>query len=208
MKFRRRARSARPLRRHRRVPSILLAGATAFFAPHTGKAVLKSGHVTTRQSTHSSASVDPPKPLVGLVDVATAFHLAPSAFDHLIEEAAKKYDLHPALIRAVIAIESAFDPQAVSEAGALGLMQLMPALAVELGVSDPFDPRENIMAGTRYLSELLAQHDGNVELALASYNAGPGTVAHYQGVPPYPETKTYIKLITRRYARALAAPAD
>ena len=76
-------------------------------------------------------------------------------------------------------------------------MQLMPALSQDLGVEDPFDPRENIMAGTRYLSTLLKQHDGNLELALASYNAGPGAVARYQGMPPFKETQDYVARITR-----------
>jgi soluble lytic murein transglycosylase-like protein len=85
---------------------------------------------------------------------------------------------------------------AVSTAGAQGLMQLMPALAEELGVSDPFDPRQNIMAGTRYLSQLLTFHNGDIPLALASYNAGPGMVDRYNGVPPFRETRQYIKTIT------------
>src|SRR5215207_8200071 len=90
-----------------------------------------------------------------------------------------------ALIRAVIMTESAFDPLAVSTAGAQGLMQLMPALSKQLGVSDAFDARENIMAGAQYLSSLLEAQKGNVKLALASYNAGPGNVRRYRGIPPF-----------------------
>ena len=141
---------------------------------------------------------------IGQVSVSTAFRLPPSAFDHLIEEAAAEYGLDPVLVRAVIATESAFDPMAVSQAGAQGLMQLMPALAEELGVADPFDPRENIMAGTRYLSALLDDNDGDVPLALASYNAGPGNVALYHGIPPFPETHRYVQTITRLVARERA----
>lgn len=87
-------------------------------------------------------------------------------------------------------------------------MQLMPALAAELGVSDSFDPRQNIMAGVRYLSYLLYVHAGNLELALASYNAGPATVALYQGIPPFPETQRYVKTITGILARARGEAAD
>ena len=99
------------------------------------------------------------------------------AYEEIIQEAAAEYDIDPALIRAVMQAESAFHPYAVSRAGAEGLMQLMPELADEMGVNDSFDPRENIMGGVRYLKRLLDYHNGNLDLALASYNAGPGNVA-------------------------------
>jgi soluble lytic murein transglycosylase-like protein len=111
------------------------------------------------------------------------------AYDALIREAARRYRVEAGLIRSVMQIESAFNPVAVSHAGALGLMQLMPELAAELGVTDPFDPRENIMAGARHLRRLLDLHGGNVMLAVASYNAGEGAVARYGTVPPFPETQ-------------------
>ena len=117
------------------------------------------------------------------------------AYDDLIDDAARLHDVNPDLIHAVIQTESAFNPLAESPAGAQGLMQLMPALQADLGVVDPFDPRENIMAGTQYLKTLLARHHGNVSLALASYNAGPTTVGRYKGVPPFKETRNYIKRI-------------
>ncbi len=110
--------------------------------------------------------------------------------------------MDPALIRAVMQAESAFHPHAVSRAGAEGLMQLMPTLADEMGVDDSFDPRENIMGGVRYLKRLLDYHDGNIDLALASYNAGPGNVQRYGGVPPFRETKKYVKTIKGLLARA------
>ena len=122
---------------------------------------------------------------------------AAHAYDDIIHEAAKKYDLEPALIRSVMRMESGFDPFAVSRVGAMGLMQLMPEVAEELGVTDPFDPRQNIMGGSRMLRDLLERHDGNLALTLASYNAGPGAVAKYRNkVPPFKETQNYVKRIT------------
>jgi soluble lytic murein transglycosylase-like protein len=128
------------------------------------------------------------------------------AFDHLIREAAKRYDLSPVLIRSVIRMESGFDLFAVSKAGAMGLMQLMPEVAQEYGVTDPFDARQNIMAGSWLLRDLLARHDGNLALTLASYNAGPGAVANYGNkIPPFKETQNYVKRITGWIADANTA---
>jgi soluble lytic murein transglycosylase-like protein len=121
---------------------------------------------------------------------------ADRAYDDLIEEAAAAYELDPELIRAVMRAESAFNPMVVSRAGAQGLMQLMPALAEEMGVDDPFDPRQNIMGGAKYLRQLLDRHRGNLPLSLASYNAGPTAVARYRAIPPFRETRQYVKKIT------------
>lgn len=123
------------------------------------------------------------------------------AYDAIIRQAARRYGVDAALIRSVMQTESAFNPHAVSDAGALGLMQLMPELASELGVADPFDPEENIMAGVRHLRRLLDLHGGNVTLALASYNAGEGVVARYGAVPPYRETRNYVKRVRHLMAR-------
>jgi soluble lytic murein transglycosylase-like protein len=138
------------------------------------------------------------------VDVDPEFEAVPpnQAYEDIIQEAATEYDMDPALIRAVMQTESAFHPYAVSRAGAEGLMQLMPALADEMGVSDSFDPRENIMGGARYLKRLLEYHNGNLDLALASYNAGPGNVERYGGIPPFRETRKYVKTIKAIYARS------
>jgi hypothetical protein len=114
----------------------------------------------------------------------------------LADRHAETHAINPALVRAVIQAESAWNTRAVSPKGALGLMQLMPQTATELGVVDPFDPAQNIKAGVRYLKGLLDRYDGNAELALAAYNAGPGAVDKYgRTVPPYRETRAYVRKI-------------
>ncbi|HZR25866.1 MAG TPA: lytic transglycosylase domain-containing protein [Vicinamibacterales bacterium] len=120
------------------------------------------------------------------------------AYDGMIQDAADTYNVDPKLIRSVMRAESAFDPWAVSRAGAQGLMQLMPNISLAFGVTDPFDPRQNIMAGTRLLRELLDLHRGNLPLVLASYNAGAGIVSQYGGeIPPFEETENYVKRVTQ-----------
>ncbi len=115
----------------------------------------------------------------------------------LIERAAADEGVDPALVAAMIAQESGGDPEAVSPAGARGLMQLMPATARMLGVEDVFDPLQNVSGGVRYISQLLERFGGEEKLALAAYNAGPGTVDRYGGVPPYRETTDYVKRVAR-----------
>jgi soluble lytic murein transglycosylase-like protein len=133
---------------------------------------------------------------------------ADRAYDVLISEAARTYSVDEDLIRAVIRAESSFDPLQVSPAGAKGLMQIMPVLAKELGITDPFDPRQNIMAGARYLRRLLDSHSGNIALTLASYNAGPATVRRYKGMPPFRETRNYVKKIKGYLAEADTTDTD
>ena len=128
-----------------------------------------------------------------------------SAYDSIIETAAVANTVHPALIRALIVVESGFNPRAVSKRGAVGLMQLRPETARRYGVSDRYDPGENIRAGTHYLSDLMALFGSNTELALAAYNAGEGAVARYGGhIPPFKETLNYVPSVLKVY-RALRA---
>jgi soluble lytic murein transglycosylase-like protein len=113
-----------------------------------------------------------------------------------VDDHAARHALSPALVRAVIWVESGWNPRALSPKGAMGLMQLMPATAAEYGVLDPFDPAENIRAGVAYLRSLLDRFDGKTELALAAYNAGPGAVERYgRTIPPYHETRSYVRKI-------------
>lgn len=123
----------------------------------------------------------------------------PSSFDALIRSTADRVNLDPMLIKSVMQAESAFDPNAVSRKGASGLMQLMPATARRYGVSSIFDPHQNVMGGSRYLRFLVDRFDGDLELALAGYNAGENAVDKYGGIPPYSETRHYVKKVMGLY---------
>ena len=122
-------------------------------------------------------------------------------FERIISETAARYDLDPDLIRAIIQIESGGIPDARSSKGAIGLMQLMPETSSNLAVSNPLDPRANIRGGTKYLSRLLERFRGNLVLALAAYNAGPGKVERYKGIPPYPETRRYVRNVLKQWQK-------
>ena len=128
-------------------------------------------------------------------------------YEPLIRQHASHHRIRPELVRAVIQVESAFNPRAVSPKGAMGLMQLMPATAKQFGVIDPFNPAENIRAGVSYLRELLDRYDHDEQLALAAYNAGPRAVDKYGSkVPPYKETQNYVLKITNIQGTVRGAP--
>jgi soluble lytic murein transglycosylase-like protein len=123
----------------------------------------------------------------------------PEAMDRVIEAAATRHGVDPNLVRAIVRVESNFNPRAVSRKGAMGLMQLMPATAQSLNVSNAFDPTQNVDAGVRQLKSLLDNYNGNVPLTLAAYNAGSGAVKRNNGIPPFRETQDYVRKITNLY---------
>ena len=131
----------------------------------------------------------------------------PRLYEEHIQRAANRYEMDPLLIKAVIKTESNFDCQAISSKGAQGLMQLMPGTAADLNVFDPFDPQENIFGGTNYLRQMMARFGGNLRLALAAYNAGPGKVEAAQGIPLIPETQQYVAKVIQHYRQMTAAAA-
>lgn len=122
-------------------------------------------------------------------------------YDPHIRQAAALYHIPEALVRAVLRVESDFDPKAVSRVGARGLMQLMPDTAHAMGVSDPFDPRQSIFGGTRYLRVVANRFDGDLVLTVAAYHAGPAAVAKYRTIPPYRTTQRYVRMVLREYYR-------
>ena len=126
----------------------------------------------------------------------------PDYYDHFISQASSENGLEFSLIKAVIKVESNFDKQAVSRAGAMGLMQIMPENLTELNVNDPFDPWQNITGGVRYLKSMIDRFDGDLQLALAAYNAGPTRVEQHSGIPPYPETVNYVQKVLK-YAKMI-----
>jgi soluble lytic murein transglycosylase-like protein len=132
----------------------------------------------------------------------------PAQIDGLVAANATAWKVDPALVKAIVANESGFDANATSRTGAQGLMQLEPGTAAELGVSDAYDPAQNISGGTRYIKGLLERFHGDVRLAVAAYNAGAGAVEKYGGVPPYAETQTYVQNVLASYARYRAVRAD
>jgi soluble lytic murein transglycosylase-like protein len=150
--------------------------------------VSKRGQVVSRQARSSVRGVRASRP-----------ERSPAHYDPYIREAARLYQIPEALVRAVIRVESNFDPRAVSHANAQGLMQLIPATAERMLVSDPFDARQNVLGGTRYLRVLANLFNGNLQLTLAAYNAGEGAVIKYRGIPPYEETQSYVTKVMQFY---------
>ncbi|HYR28891.1 MAG TPA: lytic transglycosylase domain-containing protein [Thermoanaerobaculia bacterium] len=156
--------------------------------------------LVTLRSSRRSFETTPFGPVI--FDPSAGFS-APKHLTPVIQEAARKHGVDPRLVAAVMRRESAWNDRAVSRVGACGLMQLMPATAKFLGVENIFDVRENIFGGTRYLRTLLDTFNGDLDLALAAYNAGPGAVEKYRGVPPYRETKAYVVAVRATYEKSL-----
>jgi soluble lytic murein transglycosylase-like protein len=184
---------ARPLTaRHQAGPNSPAPGGTEVTNPIApGPAPAPYPQASPVVSTPPSAMAEPTSQ-VRRADVAVQNRIEAG-----ITKAAERYDLPEALIRAVVQAESGFKVRAVSPAGARGLMQLMPGTAKEMGVTDPFDIEQNIDGGSRYLRTMLDRFDGDVRLALSAYNAGPGTVAKYNGRVPYAETRNYVDRVLR-----------
>lgn len=155
------------------------------------KTAIQETTKTTTANVKNNNSVNFSDVLNSAIDNTRATDLDP-----IFKKAAEKFKLPIGLLKAVAQTESNFNPRAQSRAGAQGVMQLMPATARSLGVNNPFDPEENIMVGAKYLRQMLDQFDGDTNLALAAYNAGPGNVSKCNGIPPFKETQNYVRKVT------------
>jgi len=136
---------------------------------------------------------------IALLNAVPAEPATQDELDTMVQETAEKHNVDPKLVRAVISTESNWNPSAVSSKGAMGLMQLIPGTAQQLGVGNAFDPAQNVDAGVRYLGMLLERYNGDLSKALAAYNAGPGIVDRFGGVPNIPETRSYVRKVTSTY---------
>jgi len=196
----------------------VLVGAAAWSAPAwaeiavltNGQTLKVSGHRVEEETVFlalkGGGEVGTPREQVaGFVPDEVLDEVGPTAsraeLEALAADVARKHGIDPALVLAVASVESGFKPTAVSRKGAQGLMQLMPATAKALGVEDAFDPATNLDGGSRYLAELLTLYGGDLTKALAAYNAGPGAVSRHRGVPPYRETRAYVKKVLGQYKK-------
>lgn len=178
-----------------RIESIRSQMRAAFPVSTQGFQPALSGAIGEGASEPTQGSVAPMNPFSGQVQGFKGRE----AFRSLILEAAHSAGIDADLLDSVVQVESDYDPLCKSRAGAMGLTQLMPSNCQEYGVANPYDPRENLRAGARHLADMIRKHPGNLELALASYNAGPGAVAKYGGIPPYRETQNYVRKVLGAY---------
>jgi soluble lytic murein transglycosylase-like protein len=158
-------------------------------------------HANVRAAKSAAAEVNEylGKPVPDQAAISRRRALTQQEVDAAIDKAAARHNVDPNLVRALVKVESNFNPNAVSRKGAMGLMQLMPSTARQLKVTDPFNPEENVDAGVRHLKKLLESYNGNVPLSLAAYNAGSGAVSRSAGIPRFRETRNYVKRITTLY---------
>ncbi len=155
-------------------------------------AVSKTADARTLSKEHNSAKIQSGLASIGRNNAERLLH-------PIVIQTSSRHQVDPALVKAIIMAESGYNTRAISQKGAKGLMQLMPATAQALGVEDIFNPKQNISGGVRYFKQLVTQFDGDVELALAAYNAGSSNVRHYQGIPPFKATQYYIKKVFKYY---------
>lgn len=174
------------------------AAEVASYLGMDGVAVQKASAKPGESASKEMAPAAQPAPEMAATPVRTTAQI-----DAAIEQAAARHHVDPNLVRAVVKVESNFNPHAVSRKGAMGLMQLMPGTARELAVTDPFDPEQNVDAGVRHLRGLLDSFDGDVSRSLAAYNAGAKAVEKHGGVPPYAETRDYVRRITKLYGNGM-----
>ena len=191
----------------------LLASLVIALAPRAADAQIYVSRDATGALLLSDQKIDAPIAVYSVEGAPTIRTTRPrpanaSRFDSIVQEHASRQALRPELVRAVIQVESGYNPRATSPKGAMGLMQLMPGTARDLGVRDPYDPEENIRGGTKYLRQLLDKYRGNEDLALAAYNAGPGAVdKHGEQVPPYRETRDYVRKVGSAAGKSAALGA-
>jgi soluble lytic murein transglycosylase-like protein len=180
----------------------------------TAPAMQRSGLMYWSPTTHAWKSVPSANVRAAAAEVSTSQQVSSyvrgkpftqQEIDAAIDQAASRHNVDPSLVRAVIKVESNFNPNAVSRTGAMGLMQLMPQTARSLNVVNPFDPEQNVDAGVRHLKKLMESYGGDVKLTLAAYNAGAGAVARSAGIPHFRETRNYVKRITQLYYGDTAA---
>ena len=193
------------------IRTLLLAAVAAVLYPSTAGAQIYAWRDAKGMLVLSDRSLDAPTPIYAVEEapaIRTTRPIAAGAtrYEDLVQASAARESVRPELVRAVIQVESGYNARATSPVGAMGLMQLMPQTARELGVRDPYDPADNIRGGTRYLRQLLTKYDGDELLALAAYNAGPGAVdKHGKRVPPYRETRDYVRRVSARAGQSAAA---